>query len=195
MSKAAILESIRRLNLSDAKRLLAAKPALSATIDRQGRNLLHVACSVSREAAGVPSATQLRVVDWLLEQGLPVDEPYGRDRCTPLFEAVARARNPRLASFLIERGASVKTAPGDGLFAAGWWDDVKSLALLLDAGARIDNVTGVTPFLASWCWKRFRAAKYLALRGADVTFQDSKAAQSLRSDSIGFTALARRAGM
>lgn len=180
MTKAALLDSIRQLELDGAKQLLAARPALLGATDRQGRNLLHVACSASPEALGVSSATQLRVVDWLLERGFPIDEPFGRDHCTPLFLAVARARNPRLVSFLIQRGASPEAAPGYGLFAAGWWDDVESLELLLDAGARMDVVVGVTPFLAAWCWRRFRAAKFLALRGADIDFQDPKGWTALR---------------
>ena len=180
MSKAALLDSIRRLNLRDAKRLLAAKPALSSAIDRQGRNLLHVACSASPQLLRLAPSTQLRVVDWLLEQGFKIDEKFGRDACTPLFLAVARARSPRLASFLIERGASPEAAPGHALFAATWWDDVKSLELLLDAGARIDIVVGVTPFLAGWGWRRFRAAKFLVLNGADVDFKDPRGRTALR---------------
>lgn len=180
MSKAAILDSIRRLELDGAMRLLAARPVLSGATDRQGRNLLHVACSASPAALDVSGATQLRVVDWLLEQGFGIDEPFGHDSCTPLFLAVARARNPRLASFLIQRGASPEAAPGHGLFAATWWDDVRSLKLLLDAGARVDIVVGITPFLAGWCWQRFRAARFLALRGADVDFQDPEGRTALR---------------
>jgi hypothetical protein len=63
-------------------------------------------------------------------------------------------------------------APGGGLFAAGWYDDVENLKLLIDAGADVDVVVGVTPFLACWHWKKFAAAKYLAKRGADVLFRD-----------------------
>lgn len=180
MSKAAILDSVKKLRLDDAKRLLAARPSLADVTDRQGRNLLHVACAASPEMLGVPESVQLRVVDWLLGQGFSIDEPFGRDACTPLFIAVARARNPRLVSFLIERGASVTNAPGHGLFAGAWWDDVRNLELLLDAGARIDIVVGVTPFLAAWYWKKFRAAKLLARRGADVDFQDRKGWTALR---------------
>jgi hypothetical protein len=32
---------------------------------------------------------------------------------------------------------------------------VKNLGLLLDGGAPIDAVTDRTPFLASWCWRKF----------------------------------------
>jgi ankyrin repeat protein len=65
------------------------------------------------------------------------------------------------------------------LFAAGWWDNPKHLGLLLDAGAAIDVVVGVTPFLACWCWQRFDAAKFLVTRGADVNYQDRKGKTAL----------------
>lgn len=180
MSKAAIIDSVRKLDLEGTKQLLAARPALLGITDRQGRNLLHIACSVPPGALPVSDSVQIHLVDWLLGRGLRIDEPFGRDACTPLFLAVARARSPRLASFLIQHGASPAAAPGHGLFAAGWWDDVESLELLLDAGASVDVVAGITPFLAAWCWKRFEASKLLALRGADVNFQDPKGRTALR---------------
>jgi ankyrin repeat protein len=73
----------------------------------------------------------------------------------------------------------VKSAPGGGLFAAAWWDDVDNLKLLLKAGAPIDVVVGVTPFLAAWCWRKYAAAKLLAKRGADVNYQDRKGKTAL----------------
>ncbi len=38
--------------------------------------------------------------------------------------------------------------------------------------APIDVEVGVTPFMACWCWRRHDAAKFLALKGADVNYQD-----------------------
>jgi ankyrin repeat protein len=158
---------------------LDTKPSLLSVIDRQGRNLLHLACGASSEGLGVSEAHAARVVNVLLDCGIEIDAPYGRDKCTALFEAVARARNPTLVRLLITRGAKVASAPGGGLFAAGWWDDVENLEILLDHGARIDVVVGVTPFLASWMWRRFEAAKALVLRGADVNYQDKKGRTAL----------------
>lgn len=40
-------------------------------------------------------------------------------------------------------------------------------------------MVGTTPFLASWCWRRFEAAKVLTLNGADVNYQDSKGKTAL----------------
>jgi len=179
VSKARIIESVRALDLEQSRALLDEKPPLLAVTDRQGRTLLHLACAASCEDLGVPESTAAHVAGFLLDCGLGIDVPYGRDACTPLFEAVARGRNPTVVRLLIARGAEVASAPGGGLFAAGWWDDLENLNLLLDHGARIDVVVGVTPFLACWQWKRFDAAKTLATRGANVNYQDKKGRTAL----------------
>ena len=180
MSKTALIQAVRRLDLKETKRLLNSKPSLLTVTDQQGRNLLHLACYVPPFKRKVSERRQVQFVDFLLDRGLEIDQPFGRDAVTPLFAAVAGARNTALIGFLIERGAKVTSAPGGGLFAAGWWDDVDNLKILIAAGAEIDIVVGVTPFLASWCWKRFEAAKCLALHGANVNFQDRKGWTALR---------------
>ena len=62
--------------------------------------------------------------------------------------AVLRRRsreNRAVVNYLLEHGANIDVVPGGGLFAAGWWDDTANLKLLLDAGAPIDVVVGMTP--------------------------------------------------
>jgi ankyrin repeat protein len=179
VSKTALIASIQRLDGGAIQRILAAESSLVAAIDRQRRNLLQLACSVSPDSVGATDAAQVRAVEFLLDLGFDIDEPVGPDQCTALFFAVARARNPSLVRLLIARGAKPAAAPGGGLFAAGWWDDVRSLDVLIDAGAPVDIVVGVTPFLASWCWKKFEAAKFLARKGADVNFRDRKGKTAL----------------
>jgi hypothetical protein len=116
------------------------------------------------------------MVTFLLDRGLDIEElgGAGRDRMPPIWFAVCRARNARLVKYLIKRGA--KPA---GLYAAGWWEDINILNLLIDAGANIEEVVGVTPFLACWGWKKFKAAKALALKGANVNVQDDKGRTAL----------------
>jgi ankyrin repeat protein len=53
------------------------------------------------------------------------------------------------------------------------------LDLLIRSGAPIDVVGGETPFLACWKWRKFKAAKFLARKGADVNFQDAKGKTAL----------------
>ena len=179
MSKTAVLDAVSHLDLPRTRRLLADRPDLIQVRDRRNRNLLHIASGVFPARRTVSPRTQARFAEFLLDQGFSIDEPVGKDACTALFFAVAGARNPSLIKMLLERGADVNTAPGGGLFAAGWWNDVNNLKLLIDAGAEIDIVVGVTPFLASWCWKQFDAAKYLVRRGADVNYQDRKGRTAL----------------
>jgi len=179
VSKARIFEAAKTLDLEATRALLEAKPSLLTATDRQGRTLLHLACSADCASLGVPEAQSARLVNFLLDRGLDIDFPIGRDKVTPLFAAVARGRNPTLVKLLLKRGAKVRSAPGGGLFAAGWWDDVENMELLIRAGAQIDIVVGITPFLAAWCWRKFKAAKVLALSGANVNYQDAKGKTAL----------------
>lgn len=176
-SKAAIIEAAKGLDLAAARRMLAAKPALLDVTDRSGLNLLHLVASVQPSRLKLPEAAPIPFIDFLLEQGMPLDAQItsGSGKgCTALWFSVGRARNLKLARHLIARGAHPRRAPGGGLYAAGWYQDLKILDLLIDAGAEIDVVVGVTPFLACWGWRRFDAAKHLARRGADVNFREPK---------------------
>lgn len=177
-SKTGLIAAIKRLDVDAATAMLAAAPALRTSVDAGGRNLLHLACA-ARAATAKGKAAQVHMAGLLLDRGFAIDEPYGRDRCTALFEAVARGRNIDLVKYLLRRGADIHKAPGGGLFAAGWWQDLDILRVLLEAGADPEIVAGTTPFLACWCWKRFDAAKYLATYGADVNAQDKKGRTAL----------------
>lgn len=181
MSKTRIIESVKNLDLEMTAKLLDASPSLLKVKNRQGRNLLHLACSASCAKLKVPETVGVEMVKFLIDRGLDIEEPglSGRDPCTPIFFAVAFGRNPAVVKFMIKRGAKATAAPGGGLFAAGWWGDTEILDLLTRAGSPIDVVAGVTPFLACWCWRRFDAAKFLALKGADVNYQDRKGKTAL----------------
>jgi ankyrin repeat protein len=118
------------------------------------------------------------MVTFLLERGLDVESPLLTSDCcatvNALWFAVARGRNRTLVKLLIKRGATP-----NGLYAAGWWEDIEILDLLIRAGAPIDVAGGDTPFLACWYWRKFEAAKFFARKGADVNFQDSKGKKAL----------------
>jgi hypothetical protein len=177
MSKTAILEATKELDLAAVRALLADKPALLHVADRQGLNLLHLACAAAPAKLNVPESAAVRMADFLLAQGLQIDAPVAAGSgkgCTALWFSVGRGRNLTLARHLLKHGADVNKAPGGGLYAAGWYEDLDILDLLLRAGAEIDLVVGVTPFLACWYWKKFDAAKLLAKRGADVNYRDPK---------------------
>src|SRR6516225_6863356 len=111
MTKIRIIEAVRNLDLESTKALLRAKPSLLTATDRQGRNLLHLACSSSSEKLKVPEVVSARLVSFLLDQGLDIESPVGRDACTVLFSAVASGRNQTLVKLLLQRGAKVTSAP------------------------------------------------------------------------------------
>src|SRR5258708_49934 len=75
MSKARLIECVQRLDLSATRELLKAKPSLIAVTDRQGRNLLQLACCMSWSKVGVSQAVQARFVKFLLDQGYDIDAP------------------------------------------------------------------------------------------------------------------------
>ena len=93
ISKSAIIDAVQRLDLETTSKLLVAKPALLSVTDQRGWNLLHLACAAPAKKLGAPPQRQVRLVEFLLDQGLEIDTKVGRDACTPLFFAVARARN------------------------------------------------------------------------------------------------------
>ena len=171
-----MIEAVKQLDVGAIRELLATQPRLLNVTDRRGLNLLHLACCVPCADLGIAESQAAKVVGLLLDHGLDVESmlPPEQDRCTALFFAVARGRNATLIKLLLKRGAKVQNAPGGGLFAAAWHDDVRNLELLVSAGAKIDVVVGITPFLAAWTWKKFAAARFLVKSGADVDFADPK---------------------
>lgn len=180
MSKTRLIEAVQQLDLATTKELLEAKPSFLAIKNRQGRNLLHLACGASCAKLGLPESAAARMVNYLLDLGMDIEEEglSGRDPCTPLWFAVCFGRNLTVVKLLIKRGANPALAPGGGLYAAGWWEDTHILDVLIRAGAKVDMVVGVTPFLACWCWRRFEAAKFLAGKGANVNFQNPRSGKT-----------------
>jgi len=176
MSKTRLIEAVKRLDLQETKEILQAKPELLKVWNHQGRNLLHLACSADCKKLKMPESAAKRLVSFLLDSGLDIEQEGGAgpDLCRPIWFATARGRNATLVKYLIERGAKPT-----GLYAAGWWEDIKILNMLVDAGADKEIVVGVTPFLACWGWKKFKAAKALALKGANVNVQDKRGRTAL----------------
>jgi len=176
MSKTRIIEAVKALDLPEIKRILKEKPELLRVWDPRRRNLLHLACSVDCDDFRLPESAAVKVVAFLLDQGLDLEENGGAgpDLCKPIWFATARGRNGALVKYLIKRGAKP-----EGLYAAGWWEDIHILKMLVEAGADMEVSGGDTPFLACWGWKRFKAAKALAELGANVNVQDKRGRTAL----------------
>ena len=176
MSKTRLIEAVKNLDLRETKKILDAKPELEKVWNDQGRNLLHIACSVDCEDIGKPKSAAVKMVAFLLDRGFDLEQEGGAgpDLCKPIWFATAKGRNKPVVQLLLDRGAQPT-----GLYAAGWWEDIDILNLLVDAGADKEVVVGETPFLACWGWKKFKAAKALALKGANVNVQDKRGRTAL----------------
>jgi len=177
VSKARILESVRRLDLEATSALLERQPELLSVTDRRGRNLLHLACSASCKDLGVSESASARLVSLLLERGLDVDSTLITNDypCNSVWFAVAKGRNATLVELLVKRGARPC-----GLFAAGWHEDLKLVQMLIDLGAVVDErVDDETPFLHCWKNRRLRAARVLLHGGANVNARDAKGKTAL----------------
>lgn len=177
MSKTQIIRAVKDFDLETTRKLLSANPDLLHVTDQKGRNLLHIACSVPCAELNIPESLSARTVRFLLDRGLPIETAMKKGSCagcTALWFTVGRGRNTTLLKLLIKRGAKPANAPGHGLFAAGWYEDLRNIDLLIGAGADVDIQAGVTPFLACWAWRKFEAAKHLVVKGANVNFADPK---------------------
>ena len=176
MSKTRLFEAVKQLDVKETKRILEAKPDLEKAWNDQGRNLLHIACSVDCKAVGKPKSAAVKMVTFLLARGFDIEQEggAGRDLCKPIWFATAKGRNKAVVRLLLDCGAEPT-----GLYAAGWWEDIDILEMLIDGGADKEVVVGVTPFLACWGWKKFKAAKALALKGANVNVQDQRGRTAL----------------
>jgi ankyrin repeat protein len=176
MSKTRLFDAVKYLDLAETKKILDAKPELLHVWNDQGRNLLHLACSADCKKLKKPESAAVKFVDYLLDRGFDIEEDGGSgpELCKPIWFAVCRGRNHTLVKSMLKRGARPT-----GLYAAGWWEDIPILNTLVDAGADMEEVVGVTPFLACWGWRRFKAAKALALKGANVNVQDKRGRTAL----------------
>jgi ankyrin repeat protein len=168
-----MLELVRTFRWREVAKAVAETPGLIGVRDERGRNWLHVCCSVNPKARGLRSGDSVRTADALLHAGLDVNEAAFREgswQATPLWHAVARGENSRLARHLLERGAD----PNHCLWAAAYRDDLPAVERLVAAGADLDPVAeDETPFLSAVKTSHLRAAKRLLELGANVDFQDS----------------------
>lgn len=85
MSKTRIIEAVKNLDLETTAKLLDTNPSLLAIKNRQGRNLLHLACSASCTKLKVPELIAARLVTFLLDRGMDIEEAglSGRDPMAP----------------------------------------------------------------------------------------------------------------
>lgn len=172
ISKTAMLSLVRSFRWAEMDRAIAGHPGLLTVRDRRGRNWLHICCSVEPNPAKLKAADSVRAADILLRRGLDINREAfseGNWKATPLWYAIARGRNLRLAEYLLKHGSN----PNYCLWAAAFNNDLEAIRLLVRHGASINDVAeDETPFLAAVKWSRFRAAEELLKHGADANYRD-----------------------
>jgi len=180
MSKTQMTELVRLWDWRSVARGLDDHPKLLGHRDERGRNWLHLCCSIDLpEHPQLDAAASIKLAELLLARGLDIDAPAfteGSWHATPLWYAVSRGHNTKLAAYLLKRGCS----PDHTLWAAAFNSDLDSIRLLVEHGAKLDAVVeNDTPFLFAVKWSHFAAAELLLDLGADVDFRDAKGMTAL----------------
>ena len=158
---------------------LEARPDLLDHADERGRNWLHLCASIDAQKRGLDPADAVPLAEALLDFGIDVNAAAfteGTWRATPLWYAVARGNNIDLARYLLAAGST----PEHCLWAAVYNEDLDMIALLIEAGARLEAVAEQeTPLLHAVKYSRFRGAEVLLEAGADPDYRDVRGMTAL----------------
>ena len=183
-SKTGLLAMIKALDSRGVAQALQESPELLKYRDERGRNWLHLCCGVEVRGNAQKASDSIKIAETLLEAGIPINHEAfseGKWKATPLWYAIARGRNLRLAEHLLKRGSN----PNYCLFAAAFNRDIAAIRLLVRLGADVDDLSVVdlkeneTPFLGAIKWSHFDEAEELLKHGADVNFQDGNGMTAL----------------
>jgi hypothetical protein len=149
MSKTALEDALRKLDVEKVQSIVRRKPELKELQLGQGLNLLQFCCTRVTADDADAAGRQLRLAKWLVGEGF---DPLAMHRTAPgedgeedaaevslVFFAVARARNTRLARYFLELGV-----PPGALFAAAWWGNAEIIADLVEHGDDLNKVVGAT---------------------------------------------------
>lgn len=158
---------------------LKLRPDLLHYADERGRNWLHLCASIDARKRGLDPADAVPLAGALLDLGIDVNAAAfteGTWRATPLWYAISRGGNIDLARYLLTSGST----PEHCLWAAVYREDLDMIALLVDAGARLEAVAEEeTPLLHAVKYSRFRGAQALLEAGADPDFRDVRGMTAL----------------
>ncbi len=150
MSKTALIDALKGFDIPRVRTILEDHPELKELRLDHEFNLLQFCCSRSTVGDSAAASRQLRLAQWLVDNGfdprvIHTTKP-GEDgeeeaaQVSLVFFAVARAQNDRLARFFLNQGAEPSA-----LFAAAWWGNANILSDLVAHGADLNEVVGATP--------------------------------------------------
>jgi hypothetical protein len=179
LSKSRLLALIKHLDWRSVRAALQASPALLEYRGDRGQNLLHVCCGLDIETRGLSAADSIKMAGVLLDASLDINSvafSEGDWKATPLWYAISRGKNLKLAKYLLGRGAD----PEHCMWAAAYNNSPAAIRLLVGGGATVDaDDGGDTPFLFAVKWSHFDAVKALLAAGANVNTQDRRGKTAL----------------
>jgi ankyrin repeat protein len=171
------VRALKSLDLTAVRALLERDLRWVHWAEASGKTGLHYVCGVDASGDDATAGSALDIAQLLLERGAAIDTVHSIPDeghifpATPLWYAYARGRNPKLFTYLLQRGAN----PENCMFAIAWNDDVEAAALFKHYGASVDTPAGEsTPFLAAFLWRRFVVARWFLENGANVDHADAE---------------------
>ena len=171
-SKTRLASCVRAFDAGAVVAGLNKRPELLHHADAHGRNWLQLCASVDAHKRGLAPAAAIPLAHALLDLGIDVNAAAfteGTWRATALWYAVSRGGNIDLARYLLASGST----PEHCLWAAVYREDFEMIALLVDAGARLEAVAEQeTPLPHAVKYSRFRGAEALLDAGADPDYRD-----------------------
>ena len=175
ISKTKMTALVRGFEWKEVRDGLAESPKLLGVRDDRGRNWLHLCCSVEPKPPKLSPADSIKSARVLLDVGLDVNEAAFTEamgwKATPLWFAIARGHNLKLAKFLLDQGSS----PEYCIYAATYRENLEAVRLLLRYGATVDPTTHPDPpLLDAIRGSRFKGAEALLAAGANVDYQNDQ---------------------
>lgn len=166
---------VRNLDFTGLNRLLDEEPHWLQWAETDGKNALHLLCSLDVKGKPAKATASLRILQLLVGRGMDINAVHQIPDhgttfpATPLWHAYAKGKNKKLYTWLLQNGAN----PDNCMFAIAWQNDIKAAGLFYHHGASLTDANGRhTPFLGAVNWGNLRIAKWFLEHGADVNTAD-----------------------